>query len=329
MRNVNQIRYGVCLVAAMIAATLSACSSSGSSGPKGSQGSSNAPATLDTQIEVDSSTQSSQRGLELRVLTVDDASNRVAKSLAPYESDLGMMDQDTRNRWRSWGLRLVVVPVNTLESLLESQDLTKATQTRWMGEFPQWRPIIRTAEFQNRSVRIQNQGSSSYQTFTGQPRLLARLWTTPVLTDTSLTAQLHLDLAVQITKPKKKINQWNAPKLPTALDDGPLVEELKISQLLDGSSALIIIGQDPSVNWVNTPDSEPEIETQNIQSQPGPSAPQARTLGEYMFSTPGTGYVAPGVRYISPKKVLIVLIPKSTGTYRLLGPTAPNQGTTP
>jgi len=323
MRDVNRLRISTILAAATIAGALSACSSSGS------KSKANPPATLDTQIEVDSSLRSSQRGLELRVLTVDDTGDRVGKALAQFQSDTGTMDQETQNRWRSWGLHLVIVPISQLDPLLANQDLTQAAQTRWMGEFPQWRPIIRTSEIRNRSVRIEDQGSSSYQTFTGQPRLLARLWTTPVLTDTSITAQMHLDLAVQMTKPKKRINQWDAPKIPTALGEGPLIEELKISQLLDASSALIIVGESPSIRWGSDQNAAPVADSRSTPSQRGPSAPQTRTLGEQMLSTQGTGYVAPGVRYVSPKKVLIVLIPQAGGSYRLLGPTTARQGATP
>ena len=53
--------------------------------------------------------------------------------------------------------------------------------------------------------------------------------------------------------------------------------------------------------------------------------PHRARLGQRMLSTPGTGIVAPGQRYIAPKKVLIILVPKAGGAYRLLGPTSSAQ----
>jgi hypothetical protein len=322
MRKPTFIRAGLWIGIAALAVVLSACSSSGSNVSKGD------PARLNTQIEANGSASPSQRGLELRVLTVDDSENRVAQALSRYESSLSMLDRDSLKRWRSWGLRLLVVPIDQLDSVLASQDQIQASQIRWMGEFPDWRPIIRTGEIHNSLVRVKNETSEEYQTLAGRPRLLARIWSIPEVSESGITAMLHLDLAIQMTQLKRS-NRWGEIKLPTALDEGGLVEELKISTLLDSSSALILVGVDPSYRWVLSDDTDQVSLVHNDDSATGPRPPRARTLGQQMLSTPGTGYVAPGMRYVPPKKVLIVLVPKAGGQYRLLGPTAQREDRRP
>tara|TARA_R110000744_G_scaffold116510_2_gene218001 strand:+ start:1294 stop:2244 length:951 start_codon:yes stop_codon:yes gene_type:complete len=301
------------LLTATFAAGLSACSPNTKGSPRD-------PLTLETSIEAGQATNASQRGLELRVMTVDDSENRVARSLARYEQSTGSMSNEDIQRWRSWGLRLIVVPIDKLDSILGSQDLTQAAQVRWMGEFPQWRPIIRTGEIHSNTVRVQDSDGARYQTLVGRPRLLARVWTVPEVTDDGLKARLHMDLAIQMTQPQRS-NRWGEIRLPTALDEGDLINELMISPVFDSSSALILVGEDPLVSWGFTDEDESFDASSEERTSIGPRTPQARTLGQQMLSTPGTGYVAPGVRYVPPKKVLIVLVPKADGQYRLLGPT--------
>lgn len=314
--------------ATLLVAAMSACSSSGTEGSKSRSWADSVK--LETQIEADLSAAPSQRGLELRVLTVDDAGDRVAEALSPFMNDPGAMLIEDRERWGSWGLRWVVVPVDVLDGVLGSLTLTQAAQVRWMGEFPQWRPLIRTGQIRNGTVRVGDGLSSAhFEELSGRPRLLGRVWTTPEMTGSDVRARLHIDLALQMTH-EKQDNRWDTPAVQTALDGGVLIDELKMSQVLDSNSALVLVGEDPSIQWLNEIGSDTVSVSQASDGSLGPSAPLARTLGQQMLSTPGTGYVAPGKRYVSPKKVLIVLVPKVGGSYRLLGSSrSPEQGTTP
>lgn len=267
-------------------------------------------------------TDPSKRGLELRVLRVDDSQNRVANALARFAQDAGPFEAEDHERWRRWGLRWIAVPMDRLESVLADQDLTQALQIRQMGEFPQWRAMIRTGKIRNNTVRVDNadSGSPTYRSLAGRPRLLARAWTAPVVTDTGVEPKLRVDLGIQISNPPKD-TQWQTPALRTVLDEGPLLDELLSSVALDASHALILIGLDPAVEWNLDQDSD-EVSIQRSTNDPlGPNPPRAKTLGEQMFTTYGTGSVAVGMRYVPPKKVLIVLIPKVASNYRLLGPT--------
>lgn len=288
---------------------------------------------LDTQIILDPQAGSRQRGIELRVITADDSQSRVGRSLGVYASaDDGLIDPIERDRWNSWGLRWVVVPVSELDAFIASQDLTNAIEKKWMGEFHQWRSVLRTGEIRNAPVRIGPSSASMYRTLSGRPQMIARVWTTPQVTANGVEALLHLDLGIQMTTPRSAISQWAEPKLPTVLDDGPLIEELTLSQVLDSSSALVLVGEDPDIVWTLQEQNEEvlveETGSDSVQSI-GPASPVPRSLGQRMLSTPGTGYIAPGMRYVPPKKVVIILIPRAGGSYRLLGPTTSSASAAP
>jgi hypothetical protein len=319
MRDRSRSSFVKALLATIVVASVSACSSSNSS-------SNDRPETLETEIEASTRDRNSQRGLELRVLNVDDSGDRVARILAPYLADNAAMRSEDRDRWNQWGLRWVVVPQSKLDEALGSMDLTSAIQIRWMGEFPQWRPIIRTADLQQRPVRIGDPVAPVYRTLDGIPRLLARVWTKPELTEAGLQTKLHLDIAVQLKSTSKADAVWREPTLQTAIDEGPLIEELTMSQSLDDSSALILIGVDPAITWDS---SAPSAQSDAQSRGAGPSTPTTRTLGQRMLSTSGSGYVAPGVRYNPPKKVLIVLVPKTDDHYRILAPTQSGKAGSP
>lgn len=318
MLDLNLRDIGTLIGAVVLAAALSACSFSGKKDQ--SAQSQLGDQQVEPQVELDSSIGARQRGLELRVMTVDDAGDRVAQALTPFQSDPGPLDEVSREVWRDWGLRWIVVPTKQLDRVLSELTQTQAGQIRWMGEFPQWRPVIRTGKIQNSSVRIGASAFASSRTLSGRPRLLARVWTTPELTDDGVVARLHLDAALQITEPVAGI-AWKTPTLPTVFDDGPLVDELQVSLLMDPGMSLILVGEDPSIEW--SEDQYTETVEVDASENPtlGPSTPKSRTLGQQMLTSDGTGYVAPGKRYVSPKKVLIVFVPKSGGSYRLLGPT--------
>lgn len=317
MPDSNRFKMGVLAAATILIAALSACSSSA---PRESA---DQPVEFKAQIQADSITGDRHRGLELRVLTVDDSGDRVARVLAKFEQDHGVIDDAAYQIWREWGLRWVVVPIDQLDAVIAAQDLTQAMQIRWMGEFPQWRAIIRTGAINNRAVRIGEASDGVERTLHGRPRLLGRVWTSPELTDSGVVTRLHMDIAVQITRPAKR-NQWEGVGHFTALDEGHLIDELRMSLSLDSSQALVLVGEDPSVRWIEVDEAEPSSVVVSTGDGLGPSSPGPRTLGQSMLSTPGTGSVAPENRYVAPKKVLLILVPKAEGRYRLLGPTSMN-----
>ncbi len=329
MSDLSGSRLGVLIAVMTIIAAMSACSSSA---PR--EGA-DQPVQFRTQIEADSTSGDRSRGLELRVLTVDDSGDRVPQALARFDQDqdvlYGVMDERVHQRWGDWGLRWVVVPIDELDQIIASQDLTKAVQVRWMGEFANWRPIIRTGQLESRPVRIGDQGSGVQRILRGRPRLLGRAWTVPEVSESGTNIKLHLDLGVQLANPPKR-DPLGSIKPPTALDEGALVDELRMTLSLDSSHALVLVGEDPAVRWFAAQESGDDASAGSAEvrvstgSSLGPGIDGLRTLGQHMLSTPGTGIVSPGVRYVAPKKVLLVLIPKAEGRYRLLGPTSASSG---
>ncbi len=248
------------------------------------------------------------RGVELRLLTVDDSGSRVARALAPYATAPALPDEDLAS-WRAWGLRWVAVPLADLDALLESQRSVGAIENRWMGEFPRWRALVRAAPLDNDTVRVQD---APARTITGRPRLLARAWTTPRIDDDGrATSRVAIDLALQLVDPDRRTAPGQlAPTQP--IDQGQWLGPRPVHLELDGSSALVLVADDPDTDWTSDTFAAPP------PGDPGPRAPALRTLGERMLSTRGTGTVAPGDRYVPPRKVLIVLVPRTDPGYALL-----------
>lgn len=297
----------LCILSAVI---LSSCSSGRSKSPT--------PETLQANVEAPVNSGQAERGLELRVLTVDDSQNRVAQTLARYQDSDSGIKADDREIWDKWGLRWIALPIEELEAFTNSQEMVQAMQNRWMGELPRWRPIIRTGELRNNPVRIGDASAYELVSIDGRPRLLVRAWTTPELTATGAQARLHVDLAVQLTKPQSRSSVWQPTGIPSVLSEGDLITELRTTRVLDGSTALVLVGVDPSDQWIQD-EIDGSVAVQSAaQSSRGPETPLPRTLGQRMLSTPGTGSVAPGMRYVPPRKVVIVLIPKTGGAYQLL-----------
>lgn len=261
----------------------------------------------------------SSRGIEMKLLTVDDSGARVARSLAPYAEQTTIAHDDLQ-RWRSWGIRWVQIPIEDLDPLLQSQKSVGVIENRWLGEFPRWRALIRAGELSNQTVRVQG---SRDRAITGRPRLLARAWTTPRIDDEGRpTSRIAIDLALQLIDPNNRpaLGQL-APTQP--IDQGSFLGPRPLHLELDDSHALLLVADDPDNTW-DTADNP----TNTNEQTPGPNAPNLRTLGERMLSTRGSGTVAPGDRYIPPRKVLIILVPNTDPGYTLL-PKARAQETTP
>lgn len=265
-------------------------------------------------------------GLEMRVLTVDDTGDRVASALSRFSSQQGPFVAADRDRWWSWGLRWIVIPKDELDSFIANQDATSGTEVRQMGQFPQWRPLIQTGSIRDDMVRIGG-STDTLRSMTGKPRLLARSFMIPQVDDSGVSPRLRVDLGIQITTRTKQSqisNAWQTPKLPSVFDEGPMVDQLMTSIELDGSEALILLGEDPSIEWIAGDIENPARVQVGDSGTVGPGVLTARTLGEQMFSTRGTGAVAPGQRYVPPKKVMIILVPNVADQYRLLA-TSPNR----
>lgn len=309
----------------------------------------------------------STRGLEVRLWVVDDTDWAAARSLSLYlgENQSGQIDNPIlaadSERWADWGFRLIAVPIDEVEGFLDTLRPVQPISVQWLGEFGQWRAIIRAGTLQSSHVRV---GQHSVKIERGRPRLIARSWVEPMLTPTDVVPGVRLDLGLQIETQDSRARRqrdagfFDAPRERSIEDDGPVFDELIFSAMLDGSHAIIIVGEAPDVDWDSLPDPEPlfvldsDVETDSRAGGFGPSEspkadgdeptagqeridvqrrsptarravsepskPMGKTLGELMLTSPGSRIVRANQTRIVPKRVIVVLIPRVEGGYSLL-----------
>ncbi len=209
----------------------------------------------------------STRGLEVRLWVVDDTDWAVARSLVPYLDDFEGVSRDghadplwvqTRSRWSDWGFRTIMIPMDQVEGFLGQLRPVQPISVQWLGEFGHWRAIVRAGELGTNHVRV---GQRLVEIDHGRPRLIARSWIEPMLTLADVVPAVRLDLGLQIEINDSRSRQWRQsgffePGRERSIeDDGPVIDELMRTVMLDGSQALIIVGEAPGVDWNRLADS--------------------------------------------------------------------------
>lgn len=276
-------------------------------------------------------------GLEIVVWTCDDTQFAVGRLLAPYLDRPVPMPEADRAAWRALGLRVVAVPVGELEALLAASRPITPVQRQRFGLLAWWTPVVRGPAL---PASVPGPDGRPMPTDGGRARLIARTWTEPDLSTGILRDVVRTDLAVQIesrSRPLPDITRVEAR--PAITDAGVIVEPSLTSLTADGRMAIVIVAEDPGVDYAGLPEvvtrpdpltagsngpatGEGSVPVTESPSTPaafsdatgggglGPTPPRERTLGERMLSSPG---VAPsgGRPAQGPRKVFVVLVPQT------------------
>ncbi len=228
----------------------------------------------------------SRRGLEVRLLVVDDTDYDAPRMLRAFESEsasLETIDQETRQRWDSWGLRMVQVPIEQLDAALDSLTPVRPVSVQWLGEFATWRALIRAGYSDQSRVRV---GESVRTIEPGRARLIARSWAEPMLTPEGGQSVLRLDLGMQIENQSPGEFALLPDQRTRTLDDeGQVIDELLSTITLRGDHAIVIIGEAPGTNWEELPEPKPvEMAAQwgEADDEVGPdeSSPSSQLSGQ-------------------------------------------------
>lgn len=290
----------------------------------------------------DSSELTDRQGLGIRLLVVDDTNYDAPRALRAYPM---VRDERVASQWSRWGYRIVEVPVEDIDPMLSSLRPVQPISLQFMGEFGNWRPLVRSGTIRAQRVAV---GDSTREVGAGRPRLIARSWTEPALTDRGVERLLRIDLGMQIEMPRGNgFELVPEHREPTLDDQGTVIDELLSSIHLDGTHALVIVGEAPGEDWDNLPeitglvdltgqgerlgptaDDERDPEsTETADERPGdrvyrdaiePSAPRTRSLGELMLVAPGSRVIRANESRAIPKRVVIVLIPEIRDDQRTL-----------
>lgn len=232
---------------------------------------------------------SSNRGLEIFLWVVDDTHWDAPRMLAPYlDPEAGKepspLGQAELLRWADWGFRLIAVPIEDVDGVLGGLNPVQPINVQWLGEFGQWRAIVRAGELGTNYVRV---GQRAVEIERGRPRLIARSWLEPILTDTDVIPGVRLDLGMQIesTARRRGGEFLEVHRERMIEDDGPVLDELMFSGVLDGSFAIVIVGEDPDIDW----DLLPERETETSLAGDPRSSAESDRLGADISGQDGFG----------------------------------------
>lgn len=268
-------------------------------------------------------------GLEVAVWTSDDTSFAAARVLEPYVDRPVPIPQAEVDAWRARGIRFVTVPAEDVNLIAASSRPLTPVQRQRFGQLTSWSAVVR-------GPRIPEGTSGPAGPISaGKPRLIARAWLEPDLTTGDLREIVRVEVGLQIEAIGPNA-RWlgEEPGLRSIGSEGTIVDGLLVSFIAEGTDAIVLVGESPSVEWSELPplliepdpSSEDPVgpsgtETESTTTEPersttrpgmgslGPRAAVLRTVGERMLSAPGVAS-ANGRPGFPPRKVFVVLIPR-------------------
>ncbi|MBL4591586.1 MAG: hypothetical protein JKY96_06455, partial [Phycisphaerales bacterium] len=224
---------------------------------------------------------------------------------------------------------------------------------------PRWRPIVRGGMIDARRLRV---GDGDLRVAKGKPRMIARAWIQPMMSEEGISPGVRIELALQLELARRQRIEMLGDEGLAMIDDlGPVLDGLLAGIHADGRYALLLVGESPDADWSGViASSDPVLEPRTTSGeigpnkaqraadadretaiisgdadQPGASSPlsgggsrsggprvgpkeeKRRTLGEIMFTAPGSGPLRASMVYDPPRSVVVVLIPRVEGGYRL------------
>ncbi len=205
-----------------------------------------------------------QLGLELRFVPVSSTGTTIGLALRAYENFPTGIDEETLTRLSNNGLRVLAVPITSLQDAMRSLTPIGTIQTESVGMIYRWQPIFTGPELEEDFTALD---TGPLRLPRGRFRLLARSWIVPDLTDANDTgtvkARLRVELLAQHEHSRRtRYDQLLDPTPPSLEDRGLLFRRLQITADIPEGHALIIVPASPAVQW----DALKPPETDNLET---------------------------------------------------------------
>lgn len=259
--------------------------------------------------------ETTQPGVGFEIVPVRDASPTIASVLGAYETRPVPGDPALLYRWRLAGLRVVAIPIEEVDEVLDLLVRAGTGDERQWTQVPNWSPIVagpwEESEVVGTGERVARVGE-------GRTRLLARAWFEPWIGDGGLETTMRLEFVPQRERPRagRTLSPIDAPGRPGGeADAGPVFNELALTLRASGDEAYVIVGAREDEDWsVHDRDAVAEDGDLSAGGEPagvGPSVPRVRVVGESMLIDPG-GVIEEEdtVRVRTPARVLVVIRPR-------------------
>ncbi len=264
------------------------------------------------------------KGLEIRQWPVDDATDSIARALAPYESAESPLDARTRDRLRRAGLRVTVVPAADLDAIQQTLRLAGRLDQQSAREFLEWSLIASGPQWNALATFITDRGSLALPP--GRFAIFTRAWVAPgEFSQSDAPAKLRLDLMTRHLEEgseRPSLEDLLKPQQRRTLADaGARVEALDLSTELGPDQALILVPEYPDREWTDLarlpnyierePEQRLEIEGKPADPTAGPKVPPPPTLAHGLLSN-ATDRGEP------TRKLVLVLVARPPHEFRLL-----------
>lgn len=226
-------------------------------------------------------------GVELTWWVVDDlpveGGPPLRDTLAALASRPVPVAPESLAAWKANGLRVLAVP-STDAALLQSRlNLVGPLQNQWVGEAPSWIDLAKSAVADRSMTVVLDNGPAMFRD--GRLGLAMRTWIAP---DPAPTPQAATLPAAVILELAPRHVPWRAiesglPRLPgddTARPEPLIFDRLRLSAVMRGHDALLILPESPGEQWNAPPAAAPTASIPHI----GPEVPPLPTLGEALLS---------------------------------------------
>lgn len=255
-----------------------------------------------------------EEGLEIIVWTTNDPDHRVGRALREYAESAPPVPPADAALWAGVGLRLISVPAADLEALLHACPPVSPLQRQRFGQVPIWTPLVRGPQ-----VPDGLPGPEARPLPGGRPRLIARSWVEPRITDNQRHDVVRTELGVQIEHARRQTLMADPTIERSIADEGPILHALLTAHTVTGLEALVLVAEQPGADWSEIPEPAPPTPPPSDEQAEDPESPppspieaapaRQRTLGERMLSSPP---IPPqGERPAIPaRKVIVVFLPR-------------------
>ncbi|RMH10069.1 MAG: hypothetical protein D6695_12165 [Planctomycetota bacterium] len=232
-------------------------------------------AGLDLSNQPEPVTVGQSYGLEMRLVAVQSEGGAVALALRRFQSIDTGIDPETTRRLQQSGLRVLAVPLDALTDAFASLRHTGPAQREWLGTMAFWTPIITGPELTDRYTRLDS-GLVPFPP--GRFRLLSRCWLVPNLDRARelgiARAALRLELVPQhLPAERRRLERLLEPSLENPVNEGQILDRLRLVCDLPEGHALVIVPEDPDVDWDDFSESSPQPRPQPTTPGPDPKVP--------------------------------------------------------
>lgn len=261
-----------------------------------------------------------EAGLEVRLWVVENRSGVLSGALRDFSPPATAGAGETE-LWHENGFRVLEVPIERLDELRAGLPTIGPLHREWLGLLPEWVEVVKGAMLVGGQPARMDTGAAMLGP--GRLRLVTRCWATPSVgalpEGAGAGALLHVEVMPELVTPRRGDDDDLTRLLEGGLAPrsgvrGLALERLRLGVVSSGAGAIVIVPEDPDVDWHAEATGRPEsgLEARGQRATIGPRMMTTPTLGELMLTSLALPESAGDAR------VVVVLVPRVPERFELL-----------